>query len=366
MRKILSHRDFISLRDLSEPIGERLAESYYEDYVGNDISEKKALDSFVNNLSKSLLGGLSRINLIDNIRKGDLDIKKEIITKKYDLRDELDALEIKRNKARSAGSREALIQIENEIDKKKKEYAAFVKMKNAQMNKGSDLMHKVIDGNERRREYYETGLADDEYELTKFEYEMARKSSEDADEIKKLKSKFNDASRKADELITRISARKNKSSSIKDSDLSDIGELKKIIGNKDAGVLMDLRDKTAERSEDLKEKLVKILNDLRKEISLKSGGNMKKIKADLAKATDIANEIDALENLYVLYSSVGRGKKSIDKKLSSTSSLTDIFSKINVAVTDGKDAQSGLTKDVIDISNNPTDSKIKSLTKKLS
>jgi hypothetical protein len=366
MRKILNHKDFISLRDLSEPIGESLLESYYTDYAEIDISEKKALDSLMNNLSKSLLGGLSRINLIDNIRKGDLDIKKEIITKKYELRDELDALEIKRNKARSAGSREALIQIENEIDKKKKEYSAFVKMKNAQMRKGADLMHKVIDGNDRRKEYYETGLADDEYELSKFEYEMARKSSEDSDEIKKLKAKFDEASKKADELISRISARKSASSSIKDSDLSDIGELKKIVGNRDAGVLMDLRDKTAERSEALKEELVDLLNSIKKEISMKNGGSKRKINSALRKSTSIANEIDALENLYTLYSSVGRGKKSIDKKLSNTTSLTDIFSKINLAVTDGKDAQSGLTKEIIDLSNNPTDSKIKSLTKKLS
>lgn len=368
MSRILGHKEFISLRDLSEPIGSKLVESYYLEYF-DQVNEGKALDSVLNTFSKTLLGGFSRINLIDNIRKADLDIKKEIIEKKYKLRDDLDALEIKKDKARQAGDKPALIQIENEYDRKKKEYTSFVKMKTAQMDRGAKLMDKVIDGNERRKEYYDAGLADDEYELAQFEYELAKKKSEDAEEIKKLEDKFKDASKKADELIKSNDTASQKAKEIKVSSLSNIEDLKKKIGEKDASTLLVIKQKTSDRLEDAKDELIDVLKKVKEGIiknnqSGKRGKVLTNSRVD--KMVSLANEIDSLDNLSNLYAGVGKGRKSIDKSLSDSSVLSDIFSKINKAVSEGRDVKSGVTKEVIDITLNPSESSVESLIKKLS
>jgi len=57
--------------------------------------------------------------------------------------------------------------------------------------------------------------------------------------------------------------------------------------------------------------------------------------------------LDASENLVRVYKNLGGDPNSVEKKLASQAELTKILGKINRAVMDGMDANSGTTSEVI-------------------
>ena len=71
-------------------------------------------------------------------------------------------------------------------------------------------------------------------------------------------------------------------------------------------------------------------------------------------AIKTANNLDSAVNLEKVYRSLGRGK-DIETRLASSSELTSILAKINKALMDGQDANSGKTSYVIaTFGGNPT------------
>jgi hypothetical protein len=365
MSRIKSHKQFLVERDLSQEVDQVvLAEMLLEYY---NINEGKALDTLKNSVSKALLGPFSRLSVIDTIRKGNLDIQKEIITKQYDVEDEVLDLEGKIDDLRSKGaSRNDIARIRTQIERKNKEFRSFVKMKREQMNKGMKLLEKTIGKNPRRKEYYEAGFIDDKYDLAKFEYELAQKKSSDQDSIKKLKSDLETASKKAESFASKTKESSKKEASIKDADLGDLSQIRKNVGSKDLGVVVSLREKSRAKIKDLKSSMSKVLSDIKSFMSKspsydevqKSG----KISNGIKDLEESANELDSLENLVSVYSNVISNK---GKDLSNESSLTSLFSKINNAINDGNDAGSGITKEVIDLKSDITLKKVGNLIKKL-
>ena len=365
MRKLNSHKQFLFERDLSMEVDQVVLAEMLLDYY--ELNEGKALDIIKNSVSKALFGPFSRLSVIDTIRKGNLDIQKEIITKRYDLEDEILDLDGKiEDLRRSGSSRNEISRIQTQIDRKRREYKSFVQMKKEQTNKGMKLLEKTIGKNPRRREYYEAGFLDDKYELAKFEYELAQKKSADPGEVKDLKKDLDDASKKAESFVSKIKSSAQTKTRIKDSELDDISALRKKISAKDASVIVSLREKSKDRASELKSQMTKILQDMKSFMSkspsyeeVKSSGKVSKGMKDLESK---ANEVDALENLVKVYSDSIAQK---DKSLSSESALTNLFSKINSAIADGNDAGSGITKDVIDMKSDITLKKISNLIKKL-
>jgi len=82
----------------------------------------------------------------------------------------------------------------------------FVKNRKAIMDKGMSLLSKSIAGNKRLKEYFKAGSAEDEIELSQFEYDLAKKKSSDASEIENLRKSLENAKKEADDIITRFSA----------------------------------------------------------------------------------------------------------------------------------------------------------------
>ena len=117
----------------------------------------------------------------------------------------------------------------------------------------------------------------------------------------------------------------------------------------------------------LKEEMIKVLKDMRDFLSKSPTDQQIKKSAIIGFAikdlTKKANELDSLNNLSDVYSSVIADK---NKSIESEAALTDIFSKINSAIADGNDAGSGVTKEVIGMESDLNLKKVEGLIKKLS
>jgi cell division septum initiation protein DivIVA len=356
MEKIKGFNQFLDGRDFDSPVEESLSE---EIRLWNDsvISESAFTDIIKNKLSKSFLGSFSKVGAIDKIRKANLDIEKELLTKKFEMRDKIDALELKLDEVRKRNNKAAVLSVENEIDKMKEEYKAFVKNKKAIMDKGMSLLSKSIAGNKRLKEYFKAGSAEDEIDLSQFEYDLAKKKSSDAGEIENLRKSLENAKKEADDIITRFSSSSSSPSSqpkssktFKDSELIDISKINSVINSKEGEDILELAKSTYKNVKGKKADLKKTLSDLAIEIEnyKKKGLNPQKaIDAKEKEATKLANALDASENLVRVYKNLGGDPNSVEKKLSSQAELTKILGKINQAVMDGMDANSGTTSAVI-------------------
>ena len=365
MKKLNSHNQFLFERDLSEKVDQVVFAELLLDYY--NLNEGKALDTLKNSVSKALFGPFSRLSVIDTIRKGNHEIQKEIIKKEYDMEDDILDIEGKIEQSRKSGtSSNEISRLRSQIERKRKEFRSFVKMKREQSNKGMKLLEKTIGKNPRRKEYYEAGFLDDKYDLAKFEYELAKQKSSDEDSVKKLKKDLESASKKAESFVSKSKDSARTKSSIKDSELEDVSALRKRISISDINVIVSLKEKSKERVDELKSQMSKILNDVKQFMSksptyeeVKSSG---KISNGIKDLEDKANEVDSLENLVGVYSDVIKSK---GKSISNESALTGLFSKINSAIADGNDAGSGITKEIVDMKSDITPKKIGNLIKKL-
>lgn len=356
MEKIKGFNQFLDGKDFNSPVEESLSE---EIRLWNDsvISESAFTDIIKNKLSKSFLGSFSKVGAIDKIRKANLDIEKELLTKKFEMRDKIYALELKLDEVRKRNNKAAVLSVENEIDKMKEEYKAFVKNKKAIMDKGMSLLSKSISGSQRLKEYFKAGLAEDEIELSQFEYDLAKKKSSDAGEIENLRKSLENAKKEADDIITRFTSSAASTSfqtkstkTFKDSELIDISKINSVINSKEGEDILELAKSTYKNVKGKKADLKKILSELAVEIEnyKKKGLNPQKaIDAKEKEATKLANALDASENLVRVYRNLGGDPNSVEKKLSSQAELTKILGKINQAIMDGMDANSGTTSEVI-------------------
>ena len=136
----------------------------------------------------------------------------------------------------------------------------------------------------------------------------------------------------------------------KDIELIDISKINSVINSKEGEDILELAKSTYKNVKGKKADLKKILSDLASEIEnyKKKGLNPQKvIDAKEKEATKLANALDASENLVRVYKNLGGDPDSVEKKLASQAELTKILGKINRAVMDGMDANSGTTSAVI-------------------
>ena len=187
MSKIFKFEQYLEERDYFSPAGEELAENISAWEFEKSINEG-LLDTIKNKLSKTIFGDFSKVSVIDTIRNGNLEIEKDLIAKKYEYSDKLDALELKLAEVTRSGNRAAILAVENETSKKKEEYRAYIKSRKIQIEKGLSLLTKAIDKNKRRKEYYEAGKAEDELNLANYEYDTAKKKSSSSKEVDRLKN----------------------------------------------------------------------------------------------------------------------------------------------------------------------------------
>lgn len=198
IKRVANFEIFLERKDLNGIVSEELKKELQN---WSELNEASMLDKIKTSLSKTLFGDFSRVGIIDNIRKENLSLRKQIIEKKYQTEEDLEDLLLKKSEVRKKSNQSALQSVDSQIDKKKQEFVTFKKSAEAKIDKGLSLLEKTIEKNKRRKEYYETGLKEDELALAEFEYNLAKTKSSDASEISKLKSKIQKAQKKADDLI---------------------------------------------------------------------------------------------------------------------------------------------------------------------
>lgn len=372
MNKIFKFEQYVEERDYFSPITNELKQEV-NSWVYESLLNEGLVDDITNKLSKTFFGDLSKVSIIDDIRKANLEIEKEIIVKKYEFEDSIDALELKLSEVSRSSNRAAIQAAENEIARKKDEYRAYIKSKKLQMEKGLSILAKAIDKNRRRKEYYEAGKAEDELNLANYEYEMARKKSNSTKEIDRLKRSYEKAKVESRDLINKfqntIFPTGPKSEAIDTKDLSNPDKIKRKLSSKKSSDLYELKRKTADNIIKKKEELAKFLEELEAMVDkyTKSGLRLRDsvLNAKEKDGAGIANEIDAEENLYSVYSSVGRTKEAIERELEDTNKLRSLFTQINNAVDASRDESSGYTKEITLVFADPTSKNIKQAIKKI-
>ncbi len=262
MKLIPNYEEFIKTNPLNGKITKEHAESLADYFSAQEgISESSALDSIKNTLSKTFLGSLSYINMIDKIRTEVLKGEKDLLSKRYAFEDEVDSLrsnlkELSKTKDAAANISKA----EKTISNKTNEYQTYVKMVKARIEKALKALGDAIKGNKRRMEYWETGKAEDELVLSEFEYSLAKQRSSSSpevlrgleDEIKKAKEEVQKAQQdlqiKAEENKKKEDAEKIKGVKTLDKPSSDLGFLKtkKGIADKIADIKHQIIDKEKE------------------------------------------------------------------------------------------------------------------------
>ena len=189
MTLIPSFQEFEETNPLHGKITPALAESLAEYFAGEEsVNEGVGVfDSIKNTLSKTFLGSLSYISMIDKVRAEVLKTEKESIQKKYDFDDEIYSLknsikELYKNKDEAGIER-----VKRTIDTKTKEYQLYGKMINLRIEKAISTIKEAIRGNKRRMEYWEAGKSQDELDLAEFEYKLAKqRASSNPEDLKEL------------------------------------------------------------------------------------------------------------------------------------------------------------------------------------
>jgi hypothetical protein len=205
MKLIPSYQEFVYDLPLQGKISPKLAESLAADFEEIGSINEGFLDSIKNALSKTFLGSLSHLNMIDQSREILLKAKKELLMKRYAHEDEIESLNNNLKQAQKSGDEVNIASIKKTITNKENEYKAYLKMINKGIEKSEDTLVKVIDGNRRRKEYCEAGQSEDELELAELEYKLAKGRSEtDPKKIEELEDDVEKRRKEAEEARKRL------------------------------------------------------------------------------------------------------------------------------------------------------------------
>jgi hypothetical protein len=199
MTLIPSFQEFEENNPLNGRITPALAESLADYFAGEESVNEGVFDSIKNTLSKTFLGSLSYISMIDKVRAEVLKLEKESLQKKYAFEDEIDSLknsikELSKNKDEAGVDR-----VNKTIGSKTKEYQSYGKMTNLRIEKAISTIKEAIKGNKRRMEYWEAGKSQDELDLAEFEYRIAKqRASSNPEDLKDLQEEIKKAKDEAE------------------------------------------------------------------------------------------------------------------------------------------------------------------------
>lgn len=195
---IPKYTDFIKDKDLLEKVTPEILESY-RDFISSEESiSEGVMDNIKNTLSKTLLGGLSYISMIDKGLESIFNLKKDLINKKDKAEKEIDelnkrisALERSKNPEQLRSSKDKIANIKNTLEKEEK----VIELK---IEKGEKMLDDIIKGNKRRREYFEAKESDYAVKLAEYDLSVAkRKTNPDQNVIKDLQKDVESAKQEA-------------------------------------------------------------------------------------------------------------------------------------------------------------------------
>lgn len=195
---IPKYTDFIKDKDLLEKVPNDILESYNDFISSDDAISEGVMDTIKNTLSKTLLGGLSYISMIDKGLEGIFNLKKDLINKNdkaereiADLEKIISALERSKNPERLRSEKDKITTIKNTLAKEEK----VIELK---IEKGEKMLDDIIKGNKRRREYFEAKESDYSVKLAEYDLAVAKKKANpDQSEIKELQKDVEEAKQEA-------------------------------------------------------------------------------------------------------------------------------------------------------------------------
>jgi hypothetical protein len=282
--KMIPKFEVFEKRDpLMDKISPELAEKISRHFGDlHSMNEASTMDSIKNYLSKSFLGSLSYLNMIDEVRSKMLNLEKELIDKKYKHEDEMEDLSSKFKEERRSNPTEAE-KTKKIIENKRKEYDSFVRMTRIKIDNISKPLSDIIKGNKRRSEYLKARESQDELDLAEFEYSIlkGRVETEPAElktaeeEVKKARE---EAEKTKEDLKDEVKSESEKEESSKPISpfSSDYGKsLKTKKGREEA--ILDIEHELVNLKKDLRssrkdfdkrqiERKIKMLNGIKRDI----------------------------------------------------------------------------------------------------
>ncbi len=317
------------------------------------VNESSLFNSIKNSLSKFFLGSLSVVGMIDKSRKILADLEIDIIEKRYEFEEAIDKIEddLDQVSSEDKGRRSALLK---DRESKIREWEAYEKAQGVKIKKTKQFIEKAIGGNERRREYFEAGRAEDEVALAELEYELAKGKSH-ASELKKYEDKIKAAKEEAEAKVKGLEAKvdteeeKKKGESgdkSKNPEVNAEAEKKKLSTRKAKDIIQrkhDLEKEIADIRYDMERKLKSLEIKFRKNPEGIPSKQINRAKVDLL---ELSSSLDSKINLLKALRELGKKEEDIDKVIKMESEFKKLTDKINKGVADGKDVKTG-TKRVI-------------------
>ena len=309
MTLIPSFQEFEETNPLHGKITPALAESLAEYFAGDESVNEGVFDSIKNTLSKTFLGSLSYISMIDKVRAEVLKTEKESIQKKYAFDDEIASLknsikELAKNKDEAGIER-----VKRTIDSKTKEYQTYGKMINLRIEKAISTIKEAIRGNKRRMEYWEAGKSQDELDLAEFEYKLAKqRASSNPEDLKELEEEIKKTRDEAEKAKKKLEMDAKNHEEKEKEDSSDYEKLLRTKKGKIEAIakldheIIDLEKELKNTKKEFAKKQIQREIDKLKgtredieELGRKNKGNALMNSKDLNDLNKLAKEMDSLE-----------------------------------------------------------------------
>ena len=199
MTLIPSFQEFEENNPLDGKITPALAESLADYFAGEEAVNEGVFDSIKNTLSKTFLGSLSYISMIDKVRAEVLKLEKESLQKKYAFEDEMDSLKNSIKELSKSKDEAGIERVNKTLDAKTKEHQSYGKMTNLRIEKAISTIKDAIKENKRRMEYWEAGKSQDELDLAEFEYKLAKqRATSNPEDLKSLEAEIKKAKEEAE------------------------------------------------------------------------------------------------------------------------------------------------------------------------
>jgi hypothetical protein len=302
MKLIPSYQEFVDNMSLTEKISPELAESLAADLEEIESLNEGVLDSIKNTLSKTFLGSLSSINMIDKSREMILKDRKDLLSKKYSHEDEIESLNASLKKAQDDKDTANADKISKTIANKENEYKTYVNMINKRIEKTEDVAEKIIEGNKRKSEYYDAGVSQDELTIAEFEYKLAKsRSNVDPKEIKELETKIQTAKVESEKAQAELKASEEKKA-------KEAEDKKEKVKSELSSQVDEIDSKIEELEKKIEELQVKRIQNKNKRLSPVDQDSLESNKASLKKMKDRKKDIEK-----ALRGSGSRKNQKLDK-----------------------------------------------------
>jgi len=374
MGRIKNFRDFNIINESRDSLEDRFlllesSETYHT------LNEGKLTDYLKNQLSKAFLGPLSKISMIDKARRVLIDHEIAKIEKRYSIEKEI-------NRMNASGAEKT--SISNRREAKMRELEVFNKQQELKIKQAKDYIDDVIDGNQRRQDYFDVGRAEDLIGLAELEYKLA-KTSANSNKLELLLNKVSKAKKKAATKLAALKASASTSPSSTGSSTrtsastatslapkpgpkpapkpgpkptakpatSSTGSSKSTskISPKKASDVIEMKRALGKEIADLKADLERMLSKLEERVKKSDTSPIPKRSMDKMQADfmTVATNLDAKNQLLDFLETLGSSESEISKNAGSKTGLDKIVDQINNRIESSKSKNTGNKKLINDL-----------------